>query len=282
MTDLALRSAHELIAMMTARRDVEPRASGPLSRTGRSPGPGDQRRGHPGSGSRPGARRPGRLRAPARRELGAPARSPHDGQGLLRDRRAADDRGRRPLLRLRPEPQCRRRRSAAGSGSRRLRQDQHARVRDGLADHQCALWHDEQSVESVAVPGRIVGRIGGCVGRGLHPPRAGQRHRRLHPDSLALLWPVRAQAHLGDRLTARPHPRSRRLPDRYRHQRRGAAGAERRRSRPGTRRPCRPGSGSRPGLEAAATAAPPEIPGGLPRGRLARRPGVALVEPLWE
>ena len=252
------------------RWGFESRAAGALSRADRAARPGREQRGNPRHRARPQARRPSRCGAARRPVLGSAPRSAHDRKGLLRDSRPADHgRGRR-TLRPCADRQCRRSPAAPRRRRHRLRQDEHADLGHGLADPQQTVRHHQQSLGSRADLRRLVGRIGRLGGGGIHGARTRQRHRRVGPDSLALLRRVRAQTELGNRSRARTHPGPAGKSDRRRHQRDRPAGPQRGRSRDRPTGPDGPIGGPGKGLATGASRTTRRASTGLPGRRLAR------------
>ena len=76
----------------------------------------------------------------------------------------------------------------------------------GLAELQSDLRHDRKSVGHESHAGRFVRRLGGCARCRPHRHRRRQRHRRLDPQSGALLRRVRPQADLRAHHDAQPFP----------------------------------------------------------------------------
>ena len=129
-----------------------------------------------------------------------------------------------------------------------VRQDQRAAEPGRLAELQRGLRPHQESVGPVAHAGRLVRRLGRGAGRRPDRPRGGQRHRRLDPQSRALLRRVRPQADLRRGLAARPCARRQRRAGR--HQRVRSARPRRRGSRDRHGRDGRTGRDRRPRLDA--------------------------------
>ena len=183
LTQAALDRIERLNPHLQRLRRGRRRAGPPRGRRHRRP---HRRRRRP----RPAGRHPHRRQGPPERHrlhhdlwIGAPRRRPAGHR-------------RRPL-----------RRPHAGGRMRRRRQDQHARVRlDGEHD-QRHLRPLAEPVRHIEGTGRLVGRrIGGRSGRRHGPARHRLRRRRLHPDPLGLLRPLRDEAQ------PRPRPRRRAQP----------------------------------------------------------------------
>ena len=134
-------------------------------------------------------------------------------------------------------------RRAGGEAARRrrrhLRQDQSADLRRRRAELQRRVRTVEQPLGHDAQPRGVVGRFGGRARGRLHAARARLRHRRLDPQSVALLRGGRSQAVVPLGAGAGADPRSARHADAGRHRGGGTDGAQRRGSRGGARHPRR-------------------------------------------
>ena len=150
-----------------------------LPRPHRAPQPGAQRGRHP---RRRGGTRRGNSaadRAPRAARRRPSARFADHDQGLPRDGRPAHHRRGARVGGLRSRARRPVGRPAQCGGRRDLRQDQPADVRDGLADVQPGVRHDEQPVGPGPNSGRLLRRFAAARRLRVHRPRARQRYRRL-------------------------------------------------------------------------------------------------------
>ena len=150
----------------------------------------------------PGARR--RRRAREGEGLGPAPRCAHDGEGVVRRRRHAHDMGRARAQGQSAVAQCAGRGPPARRGRGALRQEQCAAHARRLAELQRGVRLHQQSLGSRAHAGRLLGRLGRRARRRPDGHRGGERHRRVDPESRALLRRLRPQADLRHRAAARP------------------------------------------------------------------------------
>ena len=109
-------------------------------------------------------------------------------------RRRADAKRIAAAPRLHPAPGRGTGRQVQERGSRDLRQDEHARARDGQRYRARALRPDPQPLESRSDPRWLVGRIRSSRGGGHRAGRGRERRRRFDPHARLELRPGRSQA----------------------------------------------------------------------------------------
>ena len=133
-------------------------------------------------------------------------RSADDGQGSVRARRFADDVGRAGTAQQHHRYRLRRGRAIARRRGHGVRKIERAALPRRFSELQRHLRHDEQSVGSRPHPRRLVRRIGRRARGGPDRARNGFGHRRVDPQSGALLRRVRSQADIQTRSEPRPFP----------------------------------------------------------------------------